>query len=199
VGTVAFASICNTLVYIVYLVFTFWAKKAVRLSKHNEVFKAIICCSECGLKCVETISDYLNTNALAYISITGDGYCEGAWKGLMCVVKHSLEFQSSMTVASVFMFGIKIFVTVLNLLTGMFVMYDITGSGYQVSEFYFPMFMISLFSYAISSLFLNIFMTVCQALIMCLAVDMDINDGKPEYGPVSFHEAIHNVKSHNKK
>jgi hypothetical protein len=34
---------------------------------------------------------------------------------------------------------------------------------------------------------------------MCLAVDMDINGGKPEFGPVSFHEAIHNVKSHNKK
>lgn len=35
--------------------------------------------------------------------------------------------------------------------------------------------------------------------MMCLAVDMDLHDGKPEYGPVSFHEAMHTVKSHNKK
>lgn len=34
---------------------------------------------------------------------------------------------------------------------------------------------------------------------MCLAVDMDLNNGKPEFGPISFHEAIHTVKSHNKK
>jgi len=35
--------------------------------------------------------------------------------------------------------------------------------------------------------------------MMCLAVDMDLNGGKPEFGPVSFHEAIHTVKAQNKK
>jgi len=35
--------------------------------------------------------------------------------------------------------------------------------------------------------------------MMCFAVDMDLNNGKPEFGPVSFHEAMHTVKTHNKK
>ena len=42
-------------------------------------------------------------------------------------------------------------------------------------------------------------MTVSQTLMMCLAVDMDLNNKRPEFGPVSFHEAMSTVKAHNKK
>ena len=35
--------------------------------------------------------------------------------------------------------------------------------------------------------------------MMCLAVDMDLNNKRPEFGPVSFHEAMSTVKAHNKK
>lgn len=59
--------------------------------------------------------------------------------------------------------------------------------------------MVFCFSWMIATLFLSIFTTVSQTLMMCLAVDMDLHDGKPEYGPVSFHEAINTVRAHNKK
>ena len=87
----------------------------------------------------------------------------------------------------------------INAFTGIFVMYDITGSGYTVKEHFVPIFLIFFVSWVISDLFLSIFMTVSQTLVMCLAVDMDLNDGKPEFGPVSFHEAMHTVQMHNKK
>ena len=78
-------------------------------------------------------------------------------------------------------------------------MYDITGSGFRVQEHWLPCLIVFSFSWMIASLFLSIFMTVSQTLMMCLAVDMDLNAGKPEFGPVSFHEAIHTVKAQNKK
>jgi len=90
----------------------------------------MVCCSECGLKCVETISDYLNSNALTYIAITGDNFCEGAWKGFLVSVKHLLEFRFSMFVTWCFVFMLQGIIIVFNVITGMFVMYDITGSGY---------------------------------------------------------------------
>jgi len=92
VGTIAFGSLTVTLISIIQILFTFWAKRAVRLSLDNQFMKALVCCSECGLKCVETITDYLSLEAFAYIAITGDGFCEGAWKGFLCEVKHLLEF-----------------------------------------------------------------------------------------------------------
>jgi len=91
-GTVAFGSFAITLISIITFSFTFWAKKAVLLSKQNAALNAIVCCSECGLKCVETITDYLTLNAFSYIAITGDGFCEGAWKGFLMQIKHMLEF-----------------------------------------------------------------------------------------------------------
>jgi len=90
-------------------------------------------------------------------------------------------------------------VVIINLMTGLFVMYDVTGSGYLVKEHWLPIGLVIVFSWMIASLFLSIFMTVSTTLMCCLAVDMDLNNGKPEFGPVSFHEAIHTVKSHNKK
>ena len=93
----------------------------------------------------------------------------------------------------------KLMLCVINTITGMFVMYDITGSGYTTKEHFLPIAIVFIFSWMIASLFLNIFMSVTRTLMMCLAVDMDLNDGRPEFGPVSFHEAIHTVKAHNKK
>jgi len=93
VGTIAFSSVTIFFITIIKILFTYWAKKAVRLSKDNAIFTALICYSECGLKCVETITDYLTLRSLTYIAITGDGFCEGAWKGFLCSVKHLLEFQ----------------------------------------------------------------------------------------------------------
>lgn len=91
-GTIAFGSFAITLISIIRFLFTFWAKKAVLLSKENSFFNALVCCTECGLKCVETITDYLTLNAFAYIAITGDGFCAGAWKGFLLQIKHMLEF-----------------------------------------------------------------------------------------------------------
>ena len=152
-----------------------------------------MCCSECGLKCFETITDYLTTDALAYIAITGDGFCLGAWKGFMCSIKYSLEYKFALTVTGVYVFMLKFLIGVFNAFTGLFVMYDITGSAFSVKEHFVPIFLIFFVSWVIADLFLSIFTTVAQTLVMCLAVDMDLNDGKPEYGPVSFHEAMHTV------
>jgi hypothetical protein len=148
---------------------------------------------------VETITDYLSLDALAYIAITGDGFCMGAWKGFMCTIKHSLEYQSALIVTSVFINMCKLMICVINTITGLFVMYDITGSGFTVKEHFIPIAIVFCFSWMIGSLFLSVFMTVSQTLMMCLAVDMDLNDKRPEFGPVSFHEAVHTVKAHNKK
>jgi len=142
------------------VLFTFWAKRAIRLSNENAFFRAIVCCSECGLKCVETITDYLTLDALAYIAITGDGFCDGAWKGFLCTIKHSLEYQFAMFVTSAFVNMIKFMICVVNSMTGVFVMYDITGSGFKVQEHWLPMFIVFSFSWMIASLFLSIFMTV---------------------------------------
>jgi hypothetical protein len=66
-----------------------------------------------------------------------------------------------MTVATIFMNLIKFIITMLNMITGMFVMYDVTGTGYTVSELGFPIACILIFSFAIATLFLSVFMTVC--------------------------------------
>jgi hypothetical protein len=104
-----------------------------------------------------------------------------------------------MFITTVFVAMAKFMIVILNILTGWFIMYDITGSGFTTTTHWIPFTCVAVFSYLIASLFLSIFSTVALTLMMCLAVDMDLNNGKPEFGPVSFHAAMHTVKTHNKK
>lgn len=53
-----------------------------------------------------------------------------------------------------------------------------------------------LLTYMISSLFLGIFENAVLALMTCLAVDKDLHDGEPKYGPATFHDSIEKVKKH---
>ena len=104
-----------------------------------------------------------------------------------------------MNVTHIFVSMAKAMIILLNVITGWFIMYDITGSGFETRTHWIPFTCVAVFSYLISNLFLSIFSTVATTLMMCLAVDMDLNNGKPEFGPVSFHAAMHTVKTHNKK
>jgi len=51
-------------------------------------------------------------------------------------------------------------IVVLNLITGLFVMYDITGTGYTMKEHWLPITVVIIFSWMIANLFLSIFVTV---------------------------------------
>lgn len=104
-----------------------------------------------------------------------------------------------MIVTLTFVSMMKFLIVVVNLITGWFIMYDITGSTYTTTTHWIPNACVALFSYLIASLFMSIFSTVARTLMMCMAVDMDLNNGKPEFGPISFHAAMHTVKTHNKK
>jgi|APSaa5957512535_1039671.scaffolds.fasta_scaffold111789_1 hypothetical protein len=89
------------------------------------------------------------------------------------------------------MTGVKFFIVTLNLATAFFIMFDVTGSGFTVHNYFTPMLFIVFLTYLIASLFLDQFTTISNTLMMCYAVDLDITDGKPEYGEKTFHEKIH--------
>jgi len=42
---------------------------------------------------MDRITDYVNTNALAYMAIGGDPFLTSAWNGFLMNVKHVLKFS----------------------------------------------------------------------------------------------------------
>lgn len=53
-----------------------------------------------------------------------------------------------------------------------------------------PLTVVGTVSFITASLFLALFDTAVVALMTCLAIDMDLHDGSPCYGPPTFHTKI---------
>jgi len=195
-GSIAAGAFIIALIEFIKLVFMYLAKKAEKASGGNKCIKAVVCVAECVLSCIEKICDYINQAAFAYIAVTGDGFCEGAWKGFLLNVKHMLDFTFANYIAKIFILLGKVALTVVNTFMLVFIMKQCTGVADELHSIWGPVAVSALISYITASLFLGIFENAVLALMTCLAVDMDLHDGHPKYGPAPFHDAIEKVKKH---
>jgi hypothetical protein len=50
-----------------------------------------------------------------------------------------------------------------------------------------------LITIVISNIFLGLFDEAVLATLHCMAMDMELNEGRPKYGPPNFHEKIKEV------
>lgn len=193
-GSIAAGAFIIALIEFIKFLFLYLAKKAEKASGGSKVIKAVVYVAECILSCIEKICDYVNQSAFAYIAITGDGFCEGAWKGFLLNVKHMLEFTFANYIAKIFILLGKVALVVVNCFTLVFIMKAATGVADQMHSIWGPVAVTGLISWIAASLFLGIFENAVLALMTCLAVDMDQHDGTPEYGPATFHDKIEKVK-----
>lgn len=195
-GSVAAGAFIIALIEFIKFIFLYLAKKAEKATGGNKLIKAVVCVAECILSCIEKICDYVNQSAFAYIAITGDGFCEGAWKGFLLNVKHMLAFTFANYIAKIFILLGKVALVVVNCFTLVFIMKDCTGIADDIHSIWGPVAVTGLITFITASLFLGIFENAVLALMTCLAVDMDLHDGEPKYGPATFHDSIAKVKAH---
>lgn len=193
-GTIAIGAFIIAVVQMIRIIFSYIAQKAAAASGGNKAVQIIICIGECILKCIEKIVDYINSAAFAYIAITGDNFCMGAWNGFLLNVKHMLAFTFANFIAKVFIFLGKMALVVVNCFFLIFILKDITGEADKIHSIGGPILVTGLITYIAGSLFLGIFSSAVMALMTCLAVDMDLHDGDPQYGPQTFHDGVEKIK-----
>ena len=83
-GTVAFGSAVLVWLEFIKIFFIVPAKRFSNFGRMNCLCRCIVACSDCQLFCCEKLCDYMSIEAMNYIAITGDNFCEGGWKGFMC-------------------------------------------------------------------------------------------------------------------
>lgn len=192
-GTVAFGSAVLVWIDYIKVFFVMPAKRMSNFGRMNSLCRCIVSCSDCSLYCCEKICDYLGTESMTYIAITGDNFCQGAWKGFMMQVRYMLEFQYSMRTISVFSFALKFIIVLANLLTFLCLTELIIGDGKTLNSYTAVVLLNLVLSYITAAMFMSFFETVSYSLLMCLAVDNDLH-GILEFGPSPFHEIVHQVK-----
>lgn len=126
-GSIAAGAFIIAVIEFIKFVFLYLAKKAEKASGGNKCIKAVVCVAECCLSCIEKVCDYINQAAFAYIAVTGDGFCEGAWKGFLLNVKHMLSFTFANYIAKIFILLGKVCICVVNGFTLVFILKDVSG------------------------------------------------------------------------
>ena len=78
-GSIAFGSFLIALIQFIRIVFMVIAEKAREASGDNPAVKIAIACADCLLRCLEKITDYINTMAYGFMAVSGDSFCSSAW------------------------------------------------------------------------------------------------------------------------
>jgi len=191
-GSIAMGSLIHTFVAVLRMIVEGIADAADK-DGDNAAIKLFTCCIKCFVRCFENMVEYINKTAYAYMAVSGDSYCRSAWNGFLLNLKHHASFSFATTFAHIFVFMGKIFITCLNCATYyLLVMYGFKTYD-RVSSLAGPLVIVALFSLVMAHIFLCLFDEAVIATMHCLAIDMDLNEGKPQFGPPTFHQKIDKI------
>jgi hypothetical protein len=175
-GTVAFGSLILAIVQFIRAVVA-WLE-AQSQEQNNRVQKAIFCCVQCCLKCVQYILDKLSKNAFVFTAIYGDAFCPGA-VGAFSLVWRNLIRVAAVSVVSEYLLTLgKIMIALLT--TGVSAMVILVfGLDKQMSTMMLPIIFIFIESYVIASLFMAVYDTAIDTIFLCFLIDEEANkDGQ---------------------
>lgn len=197
-GSIAIGAFVIALIRFIRIVFVYLAQQAEKASGDNQAVKLLVKVASCILACIEKICDYINESAYAYMAVSGDNFCMSAWNGFLLNIKHILKFSFANLIAKVFILLGKVAITAGNMVSLYYIMLW-RGDDGEVSSFLGPMVLIGAVTFMTASIFLGLFDTAVMALMTCLAIDMDMNDGAPKFGPPTFHDSVGKIDTENRK
>jgi hypothetical protein len=127
------------------------------------------------------------------MAVSGEPYCTSAWNGLMLHLKHNSKYVFAINLAYMFIFLGKIFIACLNCTTYYLIVKYITKDIDAITSIWGPITMIAISTIITAHIFLCLFDEAVIATLHCLAIDLDLNEGKPKFGPPTFHQKIAKV------
>lgn len=188
-GSICFAALVITIIKVIRFLFVYVAKKALAATATENsawacVAKCLIASGECILKCIEKIVDYINHAAMAYMAVRGEHFLSSAWDGMLLNFKWAATFGSAKFFAESLIFLGKAAITVLNVFTCYFLLGAIMGEGVNRDA---PCIVVGILTYFTCQIWLTVFDQAILGIMTSLAVDSDVNNGKPCRGPMTFN------------
>ena len=90
-GSIALGSLLHTIVFFLRIIVDA-VVNAAESKSGNVVVKIVGCLLKCFVSWLESLIEYLNITAYAFMAISGDHYCKSAWNGFILNLKHLVKF-----------------------------------------------------------------------------------------------------------
>lgn len=142
------------------------------------------------MACLEAIIEHLSKLAYAYMAVSGDSFCTSAWNGFILNLKHLAKFVFALNIAGLFVFMGVLTITCANTGIGYLLTNYAIKDASEVSNIVPSLISFAVVSLLVAVIFLGQFDEAVLATLVCFAVDSDLHDGQPRFGPKSYHEKL---------
>jgi len=178
-GTVAFGSFIIAVVQMIRILFNYFVSKSKQF-KDNPVVKALVCLVNCCLWCLEKVIGYINKNAYIMSATHGYGFCKGAWKGFMLLMRNLLRVAAVNVVAVAILFFGKIFITLTTLCIAYLIAQQFAADLNLLNgPPFLSLVIIAIMAWFVGSSFMNTYSAAVDTIFLSFLHDQESNDGSP--------------------
>lgn len=152
-------------------------------------------CILCPLRCIEKYLMIVDSTALAFMAVSGESYSKSALNGFLLTWKHLSSFIFTRRTANTLVFFGVVIITSLYcsfypvLLTK--IAYNEYGTRSQSSQL--PLLVLLYVNIFISKSFIGLFNALVTSLLICLGIDMELNQGLTANGPRYLHDKLDKI------
>ncbi len=174
-GTIAFGSLIIAIMQMIKLAFEYLRKKYEKLIGDSMIMKCLICSLRCCIWCVDSCVKHITKNAYIQTALTGNHFCGSAWATFWLIVRNAARFSMTSMVGGLLMFVGKGTILVLSGWIGYLIIVNSSVLKDKVAAPIFPVVVIIIIAYLISSIFLSIFSFSAETILHCFLVDSEIS------------------------
>eukprot|EP00761_Pharyngomonas_kirbyi_P011687 gb/GECH01011713.1/.p1 GENE.gb/GECH01011713.1/~~gb/GECH01011713.1/.p1 ORF type:complete len:675 (+),score=74.61 gb/GECH01011713.1/:1-2025(+) len=197
-GSLAFGSLLVAIVqFIRYLVKRVTKKLNKAQSTTVKVLQRIV---RAILWVLEKIVKFINKNAYIVMTIQGKGFCASAQRAFMLILENIVRVSAVNMISSFILFLGKVMITLVVAIISYLLMDPRVGAGDalapDVEYAVLPALLIAVVSFVICTIFMDVYDTVIDTMLMCVCFDQSNNDGnaKPYYMPRGIQRVV-NVRN----
>lgn len=186
-GSVAFGAFILAVVWLIQIVVGYIHQK-LRDSgaTSNKCIECLMKYAHYCLRCFERCIQFLNKMAFIQVALTGKCFCIAAKNGFILALSHMMEFSLLAMIGGFFAFVGKLLVAGAAFALGLLCFTQVKSLESSVSNIWFPLIALAIIGYVIGSLFSNVYLVACYAILQCFYTDVELSKGNgktPRYTP----------------
>jgi len=192
-GSCCFGGLIIAIVQMVRLALEYLDQKTKDLQANNPIMKVIMWCVKCALWCFEKCIKFISFQAYIIVAMKGKSFLPSVYEAFGLIVDNMARVATVNIVSNFLLIlgkcGIIVFCTLM-----MFVMIE---NNEDIDSIVFPMIVVMILSYGVSSGFFSVYNQAIDTILMCFCVDCKENaDAGQYYMSDSLLHYINSTKQH---
>jgi len=156
---------------------TYLQKKADEMD--SSIAKAILCCCQCCLYCVEKCMRFMNKNAYIQTAIFGSSFCTSAKEAFFLILRNAARVAAISYVSGGVVFVGKVFI--MTLTTGISYYTIDQNVGQELHSIIGPLFFIAFIAWFIAGMFMSVYDMAIATILQCFVADEEMFSADERY------------------